>query len=230
MGVMHGAGTAPATWTRRRWGRPAAFAGSRVRPPRPLERSVGDPSHSIPSSRCRAAALLLVLAVGACGGDNSSAPTSSSTTASPSTTSSTLLSAEQAAVFDAYLQCWKAYIEFGTEQTRSFTRADFDARVGGCLTGDQYTKQLHAFSNNRPLGVFFRGPPIEHDPRPEVELNGTVATVRDCMSDQGEVFDADDGRVLDRASGSRTLNVVTLSQVEGRWKIADTQEGGPCTA
>lgn len=236
MGVMRcGAVVVPAAWSGRRWGRLADVDKSRVGPMlslfvdrttrlRPTARSTG--------SRVVAASMLLAFVVGACGGDSAPARrTSSSTMALPSTTSSTtLLSVEQEAVFDAYVRCWQAYIDFGTEQTRSFTRADFDARVGSCVTGDQYTKLLHAFSNDRPQGVFFRGPAIEHDPRPEVELNGATATVRDCMLDQGEVFDADDDRVLDAASGVRALNVVSLAQVDGTWKIAGAEDGGPCAA
>lgn len=225
MGVMwYGAGVAPAVWSWRRWGVLAVRVRSRA------HRRRDEPANGFPNGRFVFTALLVALAVGGCS-DRSSGPkaTPTSTTA-PSATSSTFLSADKAAVFDSYVRCWRAYIDFGTEQTRSFTRADFDARVGNCLTGDEYKKLLHSFSNYRPQGVFFRGPAVEHDPEPEVELNGSSATVRDCMLDQGEVFDADDGRVLDPASGARTLNVVTLSQVDGSWKIAGTQDGGPCTA
>lgn len=154
---------------------------------------------------------------------------STTVSTSSTTTSTTVLTAEQSAVFDAYVRCWKAYIDFGTEQTRSFTRADFDARLGTCLTGDQYNTQLSAFSKHRPLGVFFRGPAIQHDPEPEVVITGGTATVRDCMDDQGEVYDVDDGRVLDRATGSLTLNLVSLAFVDGAWKIADATDGGSCT-
>jgi hypothetical protein len=237
MGLMrYGARVALAVLSGRRWGRLAAVAGSRLD---------GTISQAIdPSNRLRPAPLsvgtrvilasaVFALVAGACGGDSSPTPaTAASTSAPPSSTSisTTSLSVEQAAVFDAYLRCWQAYIDFGTEQTRSFTRAEFDTRAGGCVTGDQYTKLLHAFSNGRPQGVFFRGPPIEHDPRPEVDLNGANATVRDCMLDQGEVFDADDGRVLEEASGERIMNVASLVQVDGAWRISGARDDGPCVA
>jgi hypothetical protein len=139
------------------------------------------------------------------------------------------LSPQNAAVFDAYTSCWRAYVDFGTEKNRSFTRADFDARVGGCVTGEEYTTLLHAFSNYRPQGVFFRGPAVEHDPAPKIEVRATEATVRDCMLDLGETYDDNDGRVLDPAGDSRVLNVVSLVIVDGGWKIAKVEDGGPCT-
>lgn len=233
-GMRYGAVVAPAVLSGRRWGRLTAGAVSRVGG---RSSGVGPPIDIRVNPRSAAspvivAAVVLALVAGACGGgERSPVPEATSSTTVPnSTTSSTVLSAQQATVFDAYLRCWKAYIDFGTEQNRSFTRADFDARVGGCMTGEQYTKLLHGFSNGRPQGVFFRGPGIEHDPRPEVELNGAAATVRDCMLDQGEVFDADDGRVLDAASGARTLNVVSLALVDGTWRIAGAKDEGPCVA
>ena len=185
-----------------------------------------------PTRSTLAIAVVTALAIAGCDGDQTTPPASSvGSTSTSSSTTTTLLSTEEAAVFEAYRSCWTSYIEFGSETSRSFTRADFDARVGGCLVrdGELYRNLLRAFSNNRPAGVYFRGPAVEHDPTPDVAVTGTTATVRDCMLDRGEVYDADDGRVLDPASGNRTLNIVELDQVGNAWRLRDANEGGQCT-
>ncbi|MDQ1438228.1 MAG: hypothetical protein QOK43_1857 [Acidimicrobiaceae bacterium] len=215
-----------------------ALAGASALRPRPgrLVRRVDPCAPRRGRRRWRTATAAAVVAMafvaGSCrGGPESRSESKPTTTVATSSTtiSTSVLTSDQTAVLDAYVRCWQAYIDFGTEKTRSFTRADFDARLGGCLTGAQYNTQLSAFSKYRPLGVFFRGPPVQHDPEPDVVVTGTKAVVRDCMNDQGVVYDDDDGRVLDDASGSRSLNIVSLVLVDGAWKIEDAKDGGPCT-
>jgi hypothetical protein len=130
--------------------------------------------------------------------------------------------------FNTYRDFYRAYIDFGTEVNRVFTRADFDAKVGIHATGQQYNDLLHYFSNQRPRGVFFRGPPVEHDPDPDITIEGDRATIRDCMFDAGETYDADDNKVIDPADDKRELSIVRLERVGGAWKVADVEPGGEC--
>ncbi|HVF74808.1 MAG TPA: hypothetical protein VM938_07150 [Acidimicrobiales bacterium] len=130
--------------------------------------------------------------------------------------------------FNTYRDFYRAYIDFGTEVSRVFDRADFDTKVGLHATGQQYNELLHYFSNQRPRGVFFRGPPVEHDPDPEITVDGDKATIRDCMFDAGETYDADDNTVIDSADDKRELKVVRLERVAGVWKVADVELEGEC--
>lgn len=144
-----------------------------------------------------------------------------STVATGETTTATM-SAEAAAAWEAYLAFWRAYRSFGSEAraVEPFEKARFDQELGPYLTGVAYTSLLHTMSQGRLRGQFLRGPMPEHDPAPDVVVEGTTATIRDCVLDAGEIYDGRRGVVVNPASGTRRLLEARMELVDGAWRLA----------
>lgn len=168
-----------------------------------------------------------------CGRSSESTAAATSTSTASTTTKTSTLSAEEAQVWEAYRAFWDAYSAFGRKDgaVEPFEKADFDHALGPHVTGPMYPHLLKEMSDGRALRQYFRGPPAEHDPRPEVTVTGEAAVVRDCMLDPGEIYDARRRVVIDPASGTRRLQIARLARVEGDWRVTEPLEGGePCDA
>lgn len=173
-----------------------------------------------------ASALLLLTS---CRGDPGDADPPTSAGAAASTT--TTLSLEQAAVWDGYRAFWQAYRALGAEERAAepFTRATFDTELGPHVTGSAYGLLLESMSQGRLRGQFFRGPMPDHDPRPEITVQGDTATVRDCMLDPGEIYDGSRQTTVDPPSATRKLQIASMAFVDGSWRLSEPLEGGePC--
>jgi hypothetical protein len=65
------------------------------------------------------------------------------------------------------------------------------------------------------------------DLSPRVDaINGTTATITDCVFDHGRIVDGRTGKTISGPDRTATLNTISMLLESGTWKISDNQQVG----
>jgi hypothetical protein len=165
------------------------------------------------------AAAVAVVAACTSDGDGAAATTSpdDTSTSEPSTTdaTTTTLDAEEE-VLAAYRDFWEVYLEVGG------MTGPFDPEMVGSIlrsrsTGPEYDHLFDLFQADRLAGQVRRGT-LDLAPA-VVSLDGSTATVSDCIDDHTGIYRADTGERVDTDTPELHNVTVDLVVEEGVWKV-----------
>lgn len=167
--------------------------------------------------------LMIVALLGAgCAGDDDSIPSGTTTTqAERSTTSSTTSAATiEAEVVARYEAFWDA--RFDANQAPAANPDDPALRE--LATGAQLDEVLKETQRNRDEGIAFRRPPNSVYKRrvTAISVEGDVARLQDCVTNDGVVYRVESSEVIDDAVGTSSLEAV-MRRVDGVWKLESTK-------
>ncbi|MBV8981562.1 MAG: hypothetical protein JO086_11730 [Acidimicrobiia bacterium] len=173
------------------------------------------------SLRIATLAALAAIVLAACGGGGKSSTAAKSAAAVSSTTTPDPQTAQQAAVLQGWRDYWNTYLDLGTRG------APLDPRLKDVATGTALNNSIAALQARYLAGQVYKG---TYDLRPTIlTLNGTNASVRDCLGDHTDVYNTRTSTVDVHADARRTLRTGTLTFIDGGWKVATIENGGPCT-
>ena len=189
-----------------------------------------------PIRRARIACAAALLIVASCSGDNEVIPASSSSTASttsttdrPSSTTqtgdtSTSTSAPaddvEALVADRYLEFWDARFEANTDPV------DPDnPRLRDLATGEQLANVIDETQRRKDAGLAFReaDDSVKERRVRVVNVEGDVATLQDCATNDDVVYRVATGEVVDDSVVTRNISA-EMRLVDGQWRLAGAQE------
>ena len=189
-----------------------------------------------PVRRARVALAAALLVVASCSGDDEAIPATSSSTASTTATTDRLTSTTQtgdtststsapaddveALVADRYLEFWDARFEANTDPV------DPDnPRLRDLATGEQLANVIDETQRRKDAGLAFReadGSVKERRVR-VVNVEGDVATLQDCATNDDVVYRVATGEVVDDSVVTRNISA-EMRLVDGEWRLAGAQE------
>lgn len=179
-------------------------------------------------SRIGIALLAMALALGAgCSGDDGAVPEGTTTTTrrvvttDASTTPSTATSDDESAIVGRYEAFWDARFEANRSPS---DLEDPTAELRELATGAQLDEVLGELQRNRDEGVAFRRPPSSVYERrvTVISVEGDVARLQDCVTNDGVVYRVDTDEVIDDSVGTTSLEA-TMRRVDGAWKLETTK-------
>ncbi len=186
--------------------------------------SLGVRRASSPGVRRLGPAVTLLVTVSAllagCSGDEDAITTPTSTAPpqqySTTTAATAPLSAE---IIDRYKQFWEIRFEANRQPVNPA-----DPRLGQYATGQQLENVVTETRQRRDQGLAIRRPePSVYVRRVKlVRVDGDIATLQDCVTNDGIVYRAATGQVVDDKVVTRSL-AATMRRVEGTWKLAETR-------
>lgn len=170
-----------------------------------------------------AVVLAFVLLVASCSSNDSALPDP------PSTTTSELASAATGSgpstpAGDGLVARYTAFWDARFEANSDPVRPDLPA-LREFATGAQLDSVIAETQRNAEEGLAFRRPDDSVYERRVVvvERGGGVATLQDCVTNDGIVYRIDGGEVVDEEVVTRNLSA-TMRKVDGVWKLAATSE------
>lgn len=189
-----------------------------------------------PIRRARVALAAALLVVASCSGDDEAIPTSSSSTSSTTSTTdrptstaqtgdtSTSTSAPagdvEALVADRYLEFWNARFEANTDPV------DPDnPRLRDLATGEQLANVIDETQRRKDAGLAFReaDDSVKERRIRVVDVQGEVATLQDCATNDDVVYRVATGEVVDDSVVTRNISA-EMRLVDGQWRLAGAQE------
>lgn len=170
--------------------------------------------------------LLVTIVLGAgCSEGDDTVPAGTTTTRSPatrteSTTSSTAPSGGEAEISARYEAFWDARFEANQSPPGG---DDPIETLRDLATGAQLDEVLAETERNRDEGIAFRRPADSvYERRVTVlSVEGDIARLQDCVTNDGIVYRVDTGEVIDDAVGTSSLEA-TMRLVDGVWKLERT--------
>ena len=142
--------------------------------------------------------------------------------ASPSASAST-----SAATLAATQQILAAYNGYRAEQVKIFATATGDVKERNYVTGSALSADLSALIDYQKAGVVFTGTPTFAPKVTAVDLAAVppTGTVTDCFNGTGwrPVFKATGQSASSPGQNLRYVVVSTVQEVDGTWKVSQTQ-------
>ena len=172
-------------------------------------------------------AVLLALLVSACSGDDAAIPAGTTTTL-PSKTSVTSDNATTTTRAAASVEAdiTQRYEAFWDERFAA-NQAPVDPAKAGLrefATGAQLNEVIAETTRNRDEGIAFRRPKDTVYKRRVhvISVEGDVARVQDCVTNDGIVYRVASGEVVDDKVATNSLEAV-MRRVDGVWKLESTK-------
>lgn len=186
--------------------------------------------------------LALAVCVGAAcssGEDKTADSPTATTTPDQLATSSTATTGTSAgndreAVRSAYLHFWAVVDDYG-KRTGPFDPTEAKTVLSAVATGGEYGHLFDMFQLNRLKGLVYRDGDAPDEFAPVVTIEGPArASIRDCRTDRGGVFNASTGERVDTPTEGRRLFEVVLVREDAQWKVSSVggrtnPEDPPCT-
>jgi hypothetical protein len=170
------------------------------------------------------AAGLAAVALTACSSSDKSpaverSPLTTTTSTAPTTT--TALDPQAAAVA-GYRAFWQAYLAAADPMSPE------DPRLAEHATGEELAAVRKSFLAAKAAGNVIRGA-LDLAPK-VVSADATKVVLRDCYADGTGLYNATTGVRQDKETPGRQLVTVTVTLVDGVWKVAAVKhEGDGCT-
>lgn len=167
--------------------------------------------------------LACALLVTTCSSDDSALPDPPSTATSESAGAVTTGS-DPAPAGDGLVDRYRAFWDARFEANSDPVRPDLPA-LRELATGVQLDNVIAETQRNAEEGLAFRRPDDSVYERRVVvvERGGGVATLQDCVTNDGIVYRVADGQVVDDEVVTRNISA-TMRKVDGVWKLAATSE------
>lgn len=190
--------------------------------------------------RVRVAILALAVFAGAAcsSGKDKSADSLTTTTTTPEQSATTTTPAsvgdDKEAVRNAYLQFWAVVDDYG-KRTGRFDPTEAKTVLSAVATDGEYEHLFDMLQLNRLKGHVYRDGDAPDEFAPIVTIEGPArASIRDCRTDRGGVFNASTGERVDTPTEGRRLFEVVLVKEDSQWKVSSVggrtnPEDPPCT-
>lgn len=191
-----------------------------------------------PFRRARVALAAALLVMASCSGNDEATPDSSTSTSSTtsttdrptsttqtgdtSTSTSTSAPADdvEALVADRYLEFWDARFEANTDPVDPNS-----PRLRDLATGEQLANVVDETQRRKDAGLAFReaDDSVKERRIRVVDVQGEVATLQDCATNDDVVYRVATGEVVDDSVVTRNISA-EMRLVDGQWRLAGAQE------